>query len=69
MNSRSSNLVSKLISVLESTEKLPIYSYDTTSSAHYGLQILHRRVRFKLERASTEMGLIDRTGSSSSTNF
>ncbi|QQP50877.1 Hect E3 ubiquitin ligase [Caligus rogercresseyi] len=54
-------LVKKLISVLESIEKLQVYLYDNTTSG-YGLQILNRRLRFKLERASGENGLIDRTG-------
>lgn len=58
------NLVAKLIAVLESIEKLPIYSYDANSSTHYGLQILHRRLRFKLERSDKEASLIDRTGMS-----
>jgi len=55
-------MVGKLIAVLESIEKLPTYSYDSNSSTHYGLQILHRRLRFKLERSGKETKLIDRTG-------
>ena len=54
-------LVRKLVAVLESLEKLPVYSYDTPSSG-YGLQILTRRLRFRLERAAGETTLIDRTG-------
>lgn len=54
-------LVHKLISVLESIEKLPVYLYDTPGSG-YGLQILTRRLRFRLEKASGESSLIDRTG-------
>ncbi|XP_058800749.1 E3 ubiquitin-protein ligase HECTD1 isoform X3 [Phymastichus coffea] len=54
-------LVQKLISVLESIEKLPVYLYDTPGSG-YGLQILTRRLRFRLEKASGESALIDRTG-------
>lgn len=54
-------LVRKLVSVLESIEKLPIYLYDSSTSG-YGLQILTRRLRFRLERAPGETGLIDRTG-------
>ncbi|XP_023216677.1 E3 ubiquitin-protein ligase HECTD1-like [Centruroides sculpturatus] len=56
-------LVKKLISVLESIEKLPVYLYDTPGSSS-GLQILTRRLRFRLERASGEQTLIDRTGRS-----
>lgn len=56
-------LVRKLIAVLESLEKLPVFTYDSTSSG-YGLQILTRRLRFRLERASGETSLIDRTGRS-----
>ncbi len=54
-------LVRKLVAVLESLEKLPVFSYDSPSSG-YGLQILTRRLRFRLERASGESTLIDRTG-------
>ena len=44
-------LVKKLISVLENIEKLPIYLYDNSVNSGYGLQILTRRLRFRLERA------------------
>ena len=53
-------LVRKLISVLESLERLPVYSYDLPSSG-YGLQILTRRLRFRLKRANGESTLIDRS--------
>ncbi|XP_014790157.1 E3 ubiquitin-protein ligase HECTD1 [Octopus bimaculoides] len=53
-------LVKKLVAVLESIEKLPVYSYDLPGSG-YGLQILTRRLRFRLERAAGETGLIDRS--------
>nr|CAD7398862.1 unnamed protein product [Timema cristinae] len=56
-------LVHKLVSVLESIEKLPVYLYDTPGSG-YGLQILTRRLRFRLEKAPGESSLIDRTGRS-----
>ncbi|CAH1960044.1 unnamed protein product [Acanthoscelides obtectus] len=54
-------LIHKLISVFESIEKLPVYLYDTPSSG-YGLQILTRRLRFRLEKAPGESSLIDRSG-------
>ena len=54
-------LVRKLISVLESIEKLPVYSYDSTGSS-YGLQILTRRLRFRLEQMPADTALIDRSG-------
>lgn len=54
-------LVHKLIAVLESIEKLPVYLYDTPGTG-YGLQILTRRLRFRLEKAPGESSLIDRTG-------
>ncbi|XP_043929755.1 E3 ubiquitin-protein ligase HECTD1 isoform X1 [Protopterus annectens] len=54
-------LVRKLIAVLESIERLPLYLYDTPGST-YNLQILTRRLRFRLERSAGETGLIDRTG-------
>lgn len=56
-------LVQKLVSVLESTEKLPVYIYDATGSV-YGLQVLTKRLRFRLERAACESTLFDRTGRS-----
>ena len=72
--SPSTELVRKLVSVLESIEKLPVLLYDQTASA-YGLQILTRRLRFKLEKggngglasggpaaAAAEQNLIDRSG-------
>lgn len=54
-------LVHKLVSVLESIEKLPVYLYESPGSC-FGLQILTRRLRFRLERAASETNLIDRTG-------
>ncbi|XP_018579699.1 E3 ubiquitin-protein ligase Ufd4 isoform X5 [Anoplophora glabripennis] len=62
-NNSISILVHKLIAVLESIEKLPVYLYDNPGSG-YGLQILTRRLRFRLEKASGESTLIDRTGRS-----
>ncbi|PIK60002.1 putative E3 ubiquitin-protein ligase HECTD1 isoform X1 [Apostichopus japonicus] len=54
-------LVRKLIAVLESIEKLPLFLYDAAGAA-CGLQVLTRRLRFRLERAPGETALIDRTG-------
>ncbi|XP_058285229.1 E3 ubiquitin-protein ligase HECTD1 isoform X5 [Hylobates moloch] len=54
-------LIQKLIAVLESIERLPLHLYDTPGST-YNLQILTRRLRFRLERAPGETALIDRTG-------
>jgi E3 ubiquitin-protein ligase HECTD1 len=55
-------LVKKLVSVLETIEKLPVYQYDQFNGGH-GLQLLTRRFRFRLERDPEECGsLIDRTG-------
>jgi E3 ubiquitin-protein ligase HECTD1 len=54
-------LVKKLVSVLETIEKLPVLLYES-SGANYGLQVLTRRLRFKLEKSSTESSLIDRSG-------
>ena len=56
-------LVKKLVSVLETIEKLPVYLYDQ-SNGGYGLQILTRRLRLRLERGPGETGLIDRSGRS-----
>ncbi|XP_053697436.1 E3 ubiquitin-protein ligase Ufd4 isoform X2 [Sabethes cyaneus] len=54
-------LVQKLVSVLESIEKLPVYMYDSPGGS-YGLQILTKRLSFRLERAACEQTLFDRTG-------
>ncbi|XP_051578204.1 E3 ubiquitin-protein ligase HECTD1-like isoform X5 [Myxocyprinus asiaticus] len=54
-------LIRKLIAVLESIERLPLHLFDTPGST-YNLQILTRRLRFRLERAPGETALIDRTG-------
>lgn len=54
-------LVQKLVAVLESTEKLPVFMYDAPGSG-YGLQILTKRLRFRLERSICESTLFDRTG-------
>ena len=51
-------LVKKLISVLETIEKLPVHMYDSS------LQILTKRLRFRMERGPGETGLIDRSGRS-----
>uniref|UniRef100_A0A1Q3G3F2 E3 ubiquitin-protein ligase n=2 Tax=Culex tarsalis TaxID=7177 RepID=A0A1Q3G3F2_CULTA len=54
-------LVQKLVAVLESIEKLPVYMYDSPGGS-YGLQILTKRLSFRLERAACEQTLFDRTG-------
>uniref|UniRef100_A0A182IYJ4 E3 ubiquitin-protein ligase n=1 Tax=Anopheles atroparvus TaxID=41427 RepID=A0A182IYJ4_ANOAO len=54
-------LVQKLVAVLESIEKLPVYIYDSPGGS-YGLQILTKRLSFRLERATCEQTLFDRTG-------
>lgn len=59
--STASILIQKLVSVLESTEKLPVYLYDSPCTG-YSLQILQKRLRFRLERAECESTLFDRSG-------
>nr|XP_049465855.1 E3 ubiquitin-protein ligase Ufd4 isoform X1 [Anopheles coluzzii]XP_049465856.1 E3 ubiquitin-protein ligase Ufd4 isoform X1 [Anopheles coluzzii]XP_049465858.1 E3 ubiquitin-protein ligase Ufd4 isoform X1 [Anopheles coluzzii] len=54
-------LVQKLVAVLESIEKLPVYMYDSPGGS-YGLQILTKKLSFRLERAACEQTLFDRTG-------
>lgn len=54
-------LVQKLVSVLESIEKLPVLLYDSPVGG-YGIQILTKRLRFRLERAPNETTLFDRSG-------
>lgn len=59
--STASILVQKLVAVLESIEKLPVHLYDSPIGG-YGIQILTKRLRFRLERASCETTLFDRSG-------
>uniref|UniRef100_A0A182K5I5 E3 ubiquitin-protein ligase n=1 Tax=Anopheles christyi TaxID=43041 RepID=A0A182K5I5_9DIPT len=54
-------LVQKLVAVLESIEKLPVYMYDSPGGS-YGLQILTKKLSFRLERSACEQTLFDRTG-------
>lgn len=54
-------LIQKLVAVLESIEKLPVYMYDSPVGG-YGIQILTKRLRFRLERAPSENHLFDRSG-------
>lgn len=61
-NTTANILVQKLVSVLESTEKLPVFMYLDAPGSGYGLQILTKRLRFRLERAACESTLFDRTG-------
>ena len=53
-------LIRKLISILESVEKLPLFLYDTPSN--YGLQILSKRFRFQLHYQNQQQLFTDRTG-------
>ena len=53
------NNFQKLISVLESTEKFPQYLYDIPGGSSYGLQLLSRRLRTKLEMAPSQTGNAD----------
>lgn len=45
--------------MLESTEKFPQYLYDIPGGSSYGLQLLSRRLRMKLEMASGQTGNAD----------
>jgi len=54
-------LVKKLVSVLETIERLPVLLYES-SGVNYGLQVLTRRLRFRLEKSASENALIDRSG-------
>ncbi|VDM61213.1 unnamed protein product [Angiostrongylus costaricensis] len=49
-----SSLAVKMVSVLESTERFPQYLYDTPGGSAFGLQLLSRRIRMKLEHAVSE---------------
>jgi E3 ubiquitin-protein ligase HECTD1 len=55
-------LIRKLVSILESIEKLPLFLYDTPSN--YGLQIFSKRFRFQLYYQNQQQLFTDRTGKS-----
>lgn len=55
-------LIRKLISILESIEKLPLFLYDTPSN--YGLQIFSKRFRLQLHYQNQQQLFTDRTGKS-----
>uniref|UniRef100_A0A1I7V093 E3 ubiquitin-protein ligase n=1 Tax=Caenorhabditis tropicalis TaxID=1561998 RepID=A0A1I7V093_9PELO len=64
-----SKLALKIVAVLESCEKFPQYLYDSPGGSSFGLQLLSRRVRTKLEmiprndgKENSDEQLVDKTG-------
>ncbi|CAL2040217.1 unnamed protein product [Caenorhabditis brenneri] len=64
-----SKLALKMVAVLEASEKFPQYLYDSPGGSSFGLQLLSRRVRTKLEMIPRNDGkdhpdeqLVDKTG-------
>ena len=55
-------LISKLISILESIEKLPLFLYD--APFNYGLQIFSKRFRFVIQYKNEQQLFTDQTGKS-----
>ncbi|MFH4979391.1 hypothetical protein AB6A40_006100 [Gnathostoma spinigerum] len=59
-------LVRKMVLLLETIEKFPQYLYDTPGGSSYGLQLLNRRIKLRLERippsSNLKEQLFDRTG-------
>jgi E3 ubiquitin-protein ligase HECTD1 len=55
-------LISKLISILESIENLPLFLYD--APFNYGLQIFSKRFRFQIQYKNEQQLFTDRTGKS-----
>ncbi|PIC33910.1 hypothetical protein B9Z55_013719 [Caenorhabditis nigoni] len=51
-----SQLSLKIVAVLEASEKFPQYLYDSPGGSSFGLQLLSRRVRSKLEMIPSEEG-------------
>lgn len=47
-------LIRKIVLVLEASEKFPQYVYDIPGGSSFGLQLLTRRIRFRLEQADPE---------------
>ncbi|EFO28334.2 hypothetical protein LOAG_00153 [Loa loa] len=61
-----SALVCKMVSILEAVQKFPQYLYDTPGGSSFGLQLLNRRIKLKLEQFNPntpcQMQLLDRSG-------
>ena len=55
-------LIRKLITILESIEKLPLFLYD--APFNYGLQIFSKRFRFQIQYKNEQQLFMDRTGKS-----
>lgn len=55
-------LVRKLVSLLESIEKSPLFLYDT--SLNCGMQIFSKRFRFQIRYENDQQMFLDRTGKS-----
>jgi E3 ubiquitin-protein ligase HECTD1 len=55
-------LIRKLISILESIEKLPLFLYD--APFNYGLQTFSKRFRFQIQYKNEQQLFTDRTGKS-----
>ncbi|CAF3371074.1 unnamed protein product [Rotaria sp. Silwood1] len=55
-------LIRKLILILESIEKLPLFLYD--APFNYGLQIFSKRFRFQIQYKNEQQLFTDRTGKS-----
>lgn len=53
-----------MVLVLETVEKFPQYLYDTPGGSSFGLQLLSRRIKLKLEhlnaKSSDQKQLLDR---------
>lgn len=64
-----SQLALKMVAVLEASEKFPQYLYDSPGGSSFGLQLLSRRVRTKLEmipradgKENSDENLVNKTG-------
>ncbi|EFO85309.1 hypothetical protein CRE_21657 [Caenorhabditis remanei] len=64
-----SQLALKMVAVLEANEKFPQYLYDSPGGSSFGLQLLSRRVRTKLEmipradgKENNDENLVNKTG-------
>ncbi|MCP9265968.1 HECD1 [Dirofilaria immitis] len=61
-----SALVRKMVSILDAIEKFPQYLYDTPGGSSFGLQLLNRRIKLKLEQFNpntlSQMQLLNRSG-------
>ncbi|VDN05396.1 unnamed protein product [Thelazia callipaeda] len=61
-----SALIGKIVSILDTVEKFPQYLYDTPGGSSFGLQLVNRRIKLRMEQLNpntpSQIQLLDRSG-------